>query len=211
MKVLVGVCLCIFISVVTISQPVNAQETGDVHIETNQNGDVVVIVDLNPVDEKTDFVHSCVPTSPPGKFTQDLFGATITYEGDRLTVEQSSSGYYFDCATYAHQDQPPSWATIVQIFRSAPALYRGDWGNEEPTRYTIGNLDLLGYQVLTNCGADPSCDSGGTGALTCTVTGCPGAPTGCGAGCGTGFACCECYSYQAGAISIQKARCRCCT
>ena len=54
------------------------------------------------------------------------------------------------------------------------------------------------------CTTAPGCSGGGKGAISCKLSGCPGAPSGCETTCGDGsYACCWCSEEPAGAC------CRC--
>lgn len=216
---------CVFISLATIvpcvgstntSRPIDTASVsvGDALIGVSELGNVLVAVDRLPRDG---FVDDFFVFAPPYRITtalnKRLTNAAVIFKQRALSVVSNRDRFfgYFQLSDVSSPVPHGSGSFERLVFTDGAQLTHYPDTSASVRLATLSVEDEYSgwpegafYDMLdpnTDCGFVGQCQSGGPGAGSCSVSGCPNPPTQCSVQCSSGFfACCNCFG---------PANCRC--
>lgn len=179
---------------------------GEIQVSTLDTGEILVGLDEYPADGIADRLFALQQEAPYETVERIFFDASLRVRDDQLAVFSKEE----------------DWALLLLLSGSIPRKISGvsdmrivegfglssTWDLDVPVDVAISQwqLERIPLKPRPSEGLDfhDSCDAGGSGATTCSVTACEGAPSGCSISCSASkYACCWCQAHPA------KAQCEC--
>ncbi len=182
--------------------------SGEVQVTTLDNGKILVGLDEHPADGSADRVFVLQQDTPYETVDQWFADATLRVRDDQLAVFSRQEGWAMLLVLSGNIPRKISGVSGVRIIEGFGLSESwGDFG--VPVDVAASEWHFRSTLPLKPGPAEgldfyDTCDSGGSGATSCSVTACEGAPSGCSISCSSPkYACCWCKSHPA------KAQCEC--